>query len=186
MRQPKQEKSVKECVEAATNIFNETGNDLLESLEKKSGSRNVNTPVKRSNTLDFQDIIYTLINTREVIDDDTLKAIGELISFQRAHEDTKARQRLEKWTKWIISLYLLFVCVIVVCNAIQFNFIPTGFISDVILKHISPFFGYHLDLKFEISDMLMTTILSSTTVTVLGLVIIVLKGHFPNNHKEDK
>lgn len=118
-----------------------------------------------------QEIDFLELATNTIVENgitsESLKYIEKLLDLQRTHEDTKARRRLEQWTKWVISVYLIVVFALVFLNAIAYN---------------CSWFGR----KFEISDFSLTTILSSTTVTVIGLVIIVLKGHFPQKKQNEK
>lgn len=82
------------------------------------------------------------------------------IKLHRIIENTSARKRLEKWAKRVIVLYLLVVLMLVVFDSIVEN------------------------TWFEISDTVMITILSTTTVNIIGLGLIVLRGHFPQKDKE--
>ena len=44
----------------------------------------------------------------------------------------------------------------------------------------------HFDKHGFITDTVMTVILSTTTINIIGLGVIVLKGHFPNYIHEDR
>ncbi|MDT3367908.1 MAG: hypothetical protein LIR40_04580 [Bacteroidota bacterium] len=76
------------------------------------------------------------------------------IQLHRIVENTNARKRLERWAKRVIVVYLFVVFILVV------------FDSNNIHKAI------------EISDAVMITILSTTTVNIIGLGLIILRGHF--------
>ena len=90
----------------------------------------------------------------------------ELTHLHRIIENTKARRRLEKWSLRVIASYLLIVLLIVVCNYAR---IP--FVADL---------G-----TIDIPRPIMITILSTTTVNIIGLGLIVLRGHFLANDRND-
>lgn len=89
-----------------------------------------------------------------------------ILKMHRTHENTKARQRLEKWAKWVIAVYLSVVMFIVFLNGFEFRE------SDLLYK-------------FKLDDVVLSALLTTTTLNVLGLVIIVLRGHFLQE-KDDK
>lgn len=95
---------------------------------------------------------------------DVLEASKALLEQQRIQDNSHARRRLEKWATRTISWYLIVVAALVVSNGIvsMFTHNHDGFISSGI----------------------MAGILSTTTINVIGLGFIVLKGHF--QHHEDK
>lgn len=99
------------------------------------------------------------------IQDSLLKSTKELLHQQRMLEDTHARRRLERWATRVIAWYLIIVFIVVILNGIisAAADIKDGFISGGI----------------------MAAILTTTTVNIIGLGLIVLKGHFPNNQKKD-
>lgn len=78
------------------------------------------------------------------------------IKMHRIVENTKARRRLETWAKRVIVVYLLIVLCIILSNKI-----------------------------LNITDAVMITILSTTTVNIIGLGLIVLRGHFMSNDHEN-
>ena len=99
--------------------------------------------------------------------EDADKAIIEyseaLLRQQRMLDDTRARSRLEKWTRKAIAYYLSFVAVLVVVSKIvEFTYLEGH-----------PVF----------SDLIWIVILSTTTINILGLGYIVLRGHFPDDSK---
>lgn len=73
---------------------------------------------------------------------------------ERYSQDTRYRKNLAIWVMWVVSLWLLFVLAI---------------IASV------PIFGLKMEKEVQI------TLLATTTVNVLGLAYIVLKGIFNNN-----
>lgn len=87
---------------------------------------------------------------------------------QRIMDDTKARRRLERWARNTIVAYLAAVFLLVIMNGAWIIW------NDVFTDH-----GF-------ISDTAMTVILSTTTINIIGLEVIVLKGHFPNYNHNDK
>lgn len=70
---------------------------------------------------------------------------------ERYSQDTRYRKNLAIWVMWVVSLWLLFVLLI---------------IASV------PIFGLKMDKEVQM------TLLATTTVNVLGLAYIVLKGIF--------
>lgn len=104
-------------------------------------------------------------NTQDAFILDTSR---KLLVQQRIMDDTKARRRLEKWARNIILCYLIIVFVLVVLNGV----------SQIIWNDIFKNHGF-------ISDTVMTVILSTTTVNIIGLGVIVLRGHFPSYGNED-
>lgn len=87
----------------------------------------------------------------------------KLLVQQRIIDDTKARRRLERWARNTIICYLMTVFALVVLNGVSRIVWP-----DVFSRH-----GF-------ISDTVMTVILSTTTINIIGLGVIVLRGHFPS------
>jgi hypothetical protein len=82
---------------------------------------------------------------------DVISKCRHFIELHRIIENTNARKRLEKWATRIIVIYLFVVLLVVVFNSLKI---------------------------IEISDSVMITILSTTTVNIIGLGLIVLRGHF--------
>lgn len=75
-------------------------------------------------------------------------------------KEHKQRVKYAKTLFWLISLWLTAVLIIVICSGID----------------------WHLLSHFKLSDNVLITLLTTTTVTVLGLFITVLKYLF--NHKK--
>lgn len=88
----------------------------------------------------------------------------ELLSLQRQTDDTKARRRLEKWVKWVIAAYLVLVLALAVFSRVYADFISPR--NEPLL-----------------SDTALITLFSTTTVNIIGLGFIVLRGHFPQDTK---
>ena len=78
------------------------------------------------------------------------------VKTDRYKQDTKLRSELVHWLKWLINVYLLAIFVILLFN--------------------------HICI-FIISDVVLTTLLGTTTLNILGLMYIVLKGLFDNQKK---
>lgn len=91
----------------------------------------------------------------------------KFIHLHRIIENTRARRRLEKWASRIIATYLFVVLCIVLCNYI----------------HI-PIIANNINLK--ITDQVIIIILSTTTVNIIGLGLIVLRGHFLSKDKNNE
>jgi len=106
----------------------------------------------------FTDTAQTIVLQGEVTPD-AIENSRHLLEQQRMLEDTKARRRLERWATRVISWYLIIVLLLVVANGMLAAFSPnTAFISSGI----------------------MIAILTTTTINIIGLGLIVLKGHFPS------
>lgn len=91
---------------------------------------------------------------------DIIDKCHHFIKLHRIIENTNARKRLEKWATRVIVCYLFLVLILVILNS---------------LKKESP---------LNVSDAVVITILSTTTVNIIGLGLIVLRGHFYT--KEDE
>ena len=123
-------------------------------------------PKKEERDLNYVDKLASLLdvkNSNETI----LQKCKEYSRLHRIYENTKARKRLEKWASRIIAIYLLVVLLLVICNYINVSYFP-GWLS---------FMNF---VTFDIPDAVMITILSTTTVNIIGLGLIVLRGHFFN------
>lgn len=107
--------------------------------------------------LDMESVVASLLSsTPGEPSKEILEKCSQLLAQQRTLEDTRARRRLEKWATRVISWYLIVVCALILLNGGSFIFFFAGFITDQI----------------------MAVILSTTTVNIIGLGLIVLKGHF--------
>ena len=91
---------------------------------------------------------------------ENIEKVEHLTAIHREVENTKARRRLEKWSLRVIAIYLVIVLLIVVSSYIV---VPDLKIGLVIPEHV------------------MIAILTTTTVNVIGLGLIVLRGHFLAN-----
>lgn len=117
----------------------------------------------------FKFIAEQVISTlTDKTDDSVIETSKELLAQHRTIEDTEARRRLERWACRIIIWYLFFVLLLILLNGV----------SMVIWSDVFKEGGF-------ISDTVMYAILTSTTVNIIGLGLIVLKGHFPQK-KSDK
>lgn len=77
--------------------------------------------------------------------------------LERYSSDTTDRKWLAKWTAWIVSLWLFGVLIILGLN--QF-------------------------LELQLSDSVLIVLLGTTTLNVLGLSFIVLRGHFNSSQNK--
>lgn len=116
--------------------------------------------------LDVLDKVATLLDSETT--DENIANCKELVHLHRVIENTRARRRLEKWSLRVIAVYLFAVLLIVFLCYVRYD-------------------------KFRILDIpqtIMITILSTTTVNIIGLGLIVLRGHFlandKSNNMEDK
>ena len=131
----------------------ELPNPLSSPTPKKKWWENLNLRRKTQkpdlNLLDQLEVL--LVNT------------GGEPALHRIKENTDARRRLEKWASRTIVFYLISVGFIILLNNSDFT------LSSSFLNYTS---------KFDLSDMVIVTLLSTTTINILGLGFIVLKGHF--------
>lgn len=95
------------------------------------------------------------------IDSDDLRIQIKMkaLENERYNSDTKDRKWLAKWTAWVVSLWLLLVILILYFN------------NNV--------------LCLLLSDAVLIALLGTTTLNVLGLSFIVLKGHFNSTPKNN-
>lgn len=117
---------------------------------------------KQKRELNVLDSIQTLLESEPT--DENINKCQELSKLHRMVENTRARRRLEKWSLQVIKCYLVIVFVIVLLSYIKIN-------------------DWHI---LYIPDTIMITILSTTTVNIIGLGLIVLRGHFLANEDVDK
>lgn len=131
------------------------------------GPAKAKTPKSRDSQFKF--IAEQLISTIPENDNGLITSTTKkLLDQHRTIENTQARRRLEKWACWVIAFYLIMVFTLVIINGLSRVIWPNVFV----------------DRDF-ISDTVMYVILSTTTVNIIGLGIIVLKGHFPGDEKKD-
>lgn len=117
----------------------------------------------------FQATAETLISTLPEDANPFLVETSErLLNLHRTIENTEARRRLEKWARNTIILYLICVFILVIANGA----------SRIIWPSIFKEAGF-------ISDFVMNVILSTTTINIIGLGVLVLKGHFPQKENKD-
>lgn len=102
--------------------------------------------------------------------EETSSLIVKYTKLHRVHENTKARRRLEKWASIVIVTYLIVVLIIVLMNYINIDY------GECWINRVT----------IEIPDKIMFTILSTTTINIIGLGLIVLRGHFPSKDNKDE
>lgn len=99
---------------------------------------------------------------RQLLDDfghqESIEKSKSVASLHRVIENTHARRRLEKWSLRTIAAYLLAVLFIVI-----FSYADVPFLHLPILN---------------IPEKIMIAILTTTTANIIGLGLIVLRGHF--------
>lgn len=173
-------------------LFNEITNtrssdvDELDSLPwSKYGAYKLFQYIKRffsykpkpSRELNLEDTVGNLLSPFSeggaAIPKEILDKCKELLQHQRILEDTRARRRLEHWATKIISYYLITVFVILMLSgfASVINTMLCQFcgISHEFIKSMNSIF---------LSDKVLIVLLSTTTVNIIGLGLIVLRGHF--------
>lgn len=104
------------------------------------------------------DIVRDILSNKQ--DDKSINQSQELVKLHRVIENTKARRRLETWSLRVIVVYLIIVLILVVSN-----YLYTGWFDAVMV----------------IPENVMIAILTTTTVNIIGLGLIVLRGHFLAN-----
>ena len=120
---------------------------------------------EKKKDLNILDTVKSLLESETT--DGNIKKSKELIHLHRIVENTKARRRLEKWSLRVIALYLFIVLCIVLASYVSIPAIKSYFC-------------------ISIPNPIMITILSTTTVNIIGLGLIVLRGHFSANDKSNE
>ncbi len=90
----------------------------------------------------------------------------QFIQLHRIVENTSARKRLEKWAKRIIVWYLITVFLIIILNNNGDKDSQSWYL-------------------LSLSDSVLITLLSTTTVNIIGLGLIILRGHFYTKERFD-
>lgn len=117
------------------------------------------SPIKEKQTeLNVLNIVSDILSNKH--DDSSINQSQELVKLHRVIENTKARKRLETWSSRVIVIYLIIVLILVVSN-----YLYTGW----------------FDVVMDIPENVMIAILTTTTVNIIGLGLIVLRGHFLAN-----
>lgn len=160
-------------------IFCGTGFDV--DLFSNNGAYVLSQRIKRffcgpSKTMPRKDLniveqISVLLEHGEEITDDDIHRVHILTNIHRLFENTKARQRLERWASRVIVFYLLIVLWIVLANYINIEY--------------SGSLEFMNNITIAIPDKIMFTILSTTTINIIGLGLIVLRGHFLSKDQEE-
>lgn len=112
---------------------------------------------KEKRELDVLESIQTLLESEPT--EENINKCKELSKLHRMVENTRARRRLEKWSLRVIAYYLIAVFLIV-CLC----YTNIGWLNIISIPH-------------EI----MIAVLTTTTVNIIGLGLIVLRGHFLAN-----
>lgn len=112
---------------------------------------------KEKKELNVLDSIQTLLESEPT--DENINKCQELSKLHRMVENTKARRRLEKWSLRIIATYLIIVSIIL-------------FLCYTNIKWLN---------IISIPNEIMIAVLTTTTVNIIGLGLIVLRGHFLAN-----
>ncbi|WP_375579852.1 hypothetical protein ABWH96_01880 [Marivirga tractuosa] len=94
-------------------------------------------------------ISYNALHDKDV-DSDDLNLQQKRFEILRYNEDTNSRKKLAYWAATVVSIYLFLVLTILLFN--------NSFI--------------------KLSDQVLSILLGTTTLNVLGLMYIVLKGYF--------
>lgn len=128
-----------------------------------------NKSLRAKDELDLVDHVNLLLQGGDSSDPETINKCAQFLNLNRHLENTAARKRLEKWAKRVISTYLLVVLLIVVFQACSIS---------------NPNFEWLV--VFQLDKTVLITLLTTTTVNIIGLGLIVLRGHFPSDDKKIK
>lgn len=116
----------------------------------------------------------SLVNNQiTVVEDvDTLTLSGQQKArVERIRQNTLSRTKLTTWTSLAVSFWLISVVVLLFCNKGRFTF---------------NLLNYKIDIIPNVSDSVLEVLLVTTTLNVLGLSFIVLKGLFNVSYLEQK
>ena len=112
------------------------------------------------------------------VDNDNLQVDYDSLSLEdqekkakidRIKQDTNDRRWLAQWASSLVSLWLFAVIILLFCNNQRFTF---------------NLVGHNVDIMPAINDNVLIALLATTTLNVLGLTVIVLRGHFKINDSE--
>lgn len=117
---------------------------------------------KEKKDLELLEQVRSLLDVE--VNDANIAKSRMIVGLHRIVENTHARRRLERWSLRVIAIYLAIVLGLVVCTYAYISFLGLPFI--------------------RIPDKIMIAVLSTTTANIIGLGLIVLRGHFLAN--EDK
>ncbi len=112
---------------------------------------------KQKRELNLLDVIQTLLESET--SNENITKCQELSRLHRVVENTRARRRLEKWSLKVIAWYLIIVMAVVVLCYTKIKWLNIMCVPEEI----------------------MIAILTTTTVNIIGLGLIVLRGHFLAN-----
>ena len=157
-------------------IFGDDAKDGQNTAQKKAGDgfyvqiwgvkifKRRYRPVKPE--LDPLDVVRKLLEDFE--HEESINKSRSIVHLHRIIENTHARRRLEKWSLRVIATYLLIVFGIIIATYAKI-----------------PFLGFPI---LNIPPNIMVAILTTTTANIIGLGLIVLRGHFlaKEADKEDK
>lgn len=134
--------------------------------------------LKAKPELNLEDTVNVLLaNGPDYPPQELIDKCQAMLKQQRFLEDTRARRRLEKWAKRVITIYLIAVGMLVLVNGLCALFLDLP-----VQETYSTLLGKS-EVRGFISDSVLTVILTTTTINVIGLGVIVLKGHF--SYKEE-
>lgn len=111
---------------------------------------------KEKRDLEIIEKISTLLDTET--SDENLNKSKQLAGLHRLVENTHARRRLERWSLRVIAIYLVIVFGIIICTYANIPLLKLPFLT--------------------IAPNIMIAILTTTTANIIGLGLIVLRGHF--------
>lgn len=113
-----------------------------------------------SKSKDLNKLIEELRSNSNVVDIDsddlTIQIILRALEAKRYQSDTSDRKWLAIWTAFVVTAWLTAVILILIFNEA---------------------------FKFNLSTTVLVTLLGTTTLNVLGLSFIVLRGHFQSTAK---
>jgi len=149
-----------------TNFFESKKNDI--NISWRHGAFKVWYNIKRffcsplrsvrpKKDLNLISQVEILLQTDQSYNKETIEKCAQFISLHRHMENTSARKRLEKWAKYVISVYLMIVLAILLLEGGLFD---------------------KWNIKLTIGYQVTIVLLSTTTINIIGLGLIVLRGHF--------
>ena len=151
------------------------GNNNSVTSNKEKWYYNILPHIKKQkefsdNQIDILEEVKSLLETGKT--EENIELCKKLTNVHRIIENTHARRRLEKKDFRIIKTYLIIVGIIFLASYINIDVTTNCFLSKV---------------SFSVSDSVIKVLLTTTTANIIGLGLIVLRGHFlANQGMEDR
>lgn len=120
---------------------------------------------QRKKTLDLLEQVELILNDGKIDNGKVVDICEKYISLHRIVENTRARRRLEKWVTRLICWYLIVVLVLLLLTSIS---IPC---CDL--------------FRFSMDETVIIALLTTTTVNIVALGIILVRGLFHERETKD-